>query len=369
MEHQPASPQTAGSRLTSIDALRGFDMFWIIGGDELFRVLGTTLGISFLGYQMDHAEWEGFHFYDLIFPLFLFIVGVVIPISLSKYTAPGTSRAPAYRRIIKRSVLLIVLGFVYWGILKFNFPEFRWPGVLQRIGICYFFASIAVLHLSIRGQAIFTAILLVGYWMILLLIPAPGFQAGDLTMGGNLAGYLDRLILPGKFCCYTFGDNEGILSTIPAIGTALLGAMTGHWLRSGRSQASILKGLVGGGAVCLAVGYLWWPLFPVIKNIWTSSYVMVAAGWSLLLLSLFYYIIDIRSWKRWAFFFIVIGMNPITIYLMGRFVSFGRISEFFLGGIAKLVPAAHDIIIVLGVLACEWIVLFYLQKNKTFLRV
>ena len=367
MNNQPAP--APGGRLLSIDALRGFDMFWIIGADELFRTLGTALNVTWLGYQMEHAEWEGFHFYDLIFPLFLFIVGVVIPFSLSKYTAPGAARGTAYRRILKRTILLILLGFVYWGILKFDFPHFRWPGVLQRIGICYLFASLAALHLRVRGQAILTAGLLLGYWAVLMLIPAPGFRAGDLSMQGNLPAYIDRALIPGTFCCYTYGDNEGLLSTLPAIGTALLGVLTGEWLRSGKPKVKTLQGLLGGAAAALTIGYLWWPLFPVIKNIWTSSFVMVAAGWSLLLLSVFYYVIEMRGWKSWAFFFVVIGMNPITIYIMDRFVSFSRMSEFFLGGAAKLIPAAHDVILVIGMLLCEWLVLYYLYRNKTFLRV
>lgn len=365
MNNQPP----AAGRLISIDALRGFDMFWIIGGDELFRTLGAALNITWFGYQMEHAEWEGFHFYDLIFPLFLFIVGVVIPFSLSKYTVSGASRTGAYRRIVRRAILLILLGFVYWGILKFDFPHFRWPGVLQRIGICYFFASLAALHLKVRGQAILTAALLLGYWALLMFIPVPGFRAGDLTMQGNLPAFIDRAIIPGSFCCYQYGDNEGLLSTLPAIGTALIGVLTGQWLRSGKSQQKTLRGLLTGGGAFLVIGYLWWPLFPAIKNIWTSSYVMVAAGWSLLLLAVFYYIIEIRLWKKWAFFFVVIGMNPITIYIMDRFVSFGRMSEFFLGGTARLIPSAHDVILVIGTLACEWLLLLYLYRKKTFLRV
>jgi predicted acyltransferase len=327
------------------------------------------LGISWFGYQVDHAEWEGFHFYDLIFPLFLFIVGVVIPFSLSRYTTSGASKAQAYRRITKRAIVLILLGFVYWGILQFNFSSFRWPGVLQRIGICYFFASVAVLHLRIRGQAILLAGLLLLYWAILLFIPAPGRTAGDLTMEGNLAGYIDRQLIPGTYCCYHYGDNEGLLSTIPALGTALLGVLTGHWLRSGKSRENILLGLLGGGAGCLIIGYLWWPVFPVIKNIWTSSYVMIAGGWSLLLLAAFYYIIELKQWKKWAFFFIVIGMNPITIYMMSTFVSFGAMGEFFLGGVAKLLPGLHDVVITIGTIACEWLVLYYFYKKGTFLRV
>ncbi len=366
-----ASPRSAlgDDRLTSIDALRGFDMFWIIGGDALFQALGKWLHIPLLETQMEHVAWEGFRFYDLIFPLFLFIVGVVLPFSLTKYSADAADRKAAHWKVFRRAALLILLGWFYWGILQFDIPHFRWPGVLQRIGICYFFAALAVIHLRPRGQAILCATLLLGYWAILRFIAAPGFAAGDYSMQGNLGGYLDRLLIPGTFCCYPNGDNEGILSTIPAIGTALLGVLTGHWLRSGRARGTICLGLLGGALGCLIVGYLWWGVFPVIKNLWTSSYVMVAGGWSLLLLAAFYYAIDVAGWKRWAFPFVIIGVNPITIYLMKQFVPFERISQFFFGGLAHLVPDARVVVVASGALIIEWLVLRYLFRNGTFLKV
>ena len=357
---------TSGHRLLSIDALRGFDMFWITGGDALSRALAAWFGWHWLDRQMEHVPWEGFVFYDLIFPLFVFIVGIVLPMSLRRFE---NRPLEAYPRILRRFALLMLLGWINWGLLQFNFPEMRWPGVLQRIAICYLFAALAVLHFRVRGQAIVAASLLLGYWALLAFVPAPGFHAYDLSMEGNLVGYVDRWLIPGKLCCYPFGDNEGLLSNIPAVATALLGALTGAWLISVRPPREKLRGLVVAGVLSLAVGFAWWPLFPVIKNLWTSSYVMVAAGWSLLLVAAFYFVIDMRGARRWAFPFVVVGMNAITIYVVQNFVDFGAIAKFFLGGMATLVGGAGPVVLALGAIAARWVFLRYLYKNGTFLRV
>jgi predicted acyltransferase len=373
---QTASGRDAGKqRLQSIDALRGFDMFWIIRGDSLFRAIATWLGYPALALQMQHVEWNGFRFYDLIFPLFLFIVGLVLPMSLSKYKGAGSdrsARASVYRRIFQRAVLLFLLGLVYSNILQFNFAEFRWPGVLQRIGICYLIAALVVLHSGVRGQSLLVAGLLAGYWALLRFVPAPGHAPFDLSMEGNLAGYLDRLLIPGRLY-YGYGDNEGILSTIPALCNTLLGALAGHWLMTRRSPAIKALGLFVAAALCLAGGYAWSESFPLNKILWTSSFVLVTVGWSLALLCLFYLLIDVAGWRRWAFFFTVIGMNPITIYVMQQFVDFEKISRFFLGGVMQLVsqsdPAAEKVVLFAGILAAKWLVLLYLYRNRTFLRV
>lgn len=341
-------------------------MFWITGGDILARALAVWLGWHWLDHQMEHLPWEGFVFYDLIFPLFIFIVGIVLPMSLERYKANPSA---AYPRILRRFILLLVLGWINWGLLQFTFTEMRWPGVLQRIAVCYLFASLAVLHLRMRGQALLAASLLLGYWALLAFVPAPGFPAYDLSPEGNLVGYVDRLVLPGKFCCYPFGDNEGLLSHIPAVATCLFGALTGWWFMQPRTPMHKLRGLVLAGVASLAIGFAWAPLFPVIKNLWTSSYVMITAGWSLLLVACFYFVIDIQGARRWAFPFVVIGMNAITIYVAQEFINFADISKFFLGGVASLVGGAGPVVLALGAIAVRWIALRYLHRNGTFLRV
>jgi predicted acyltransferase len=368
----PAAPATG--RLQSIDALRGFDMFWIVGGDALVREFVKWTGWpgrDTVTAQLEHVPWDGFHFYDLIFPLFLFIVGVVIPFSQAKLRARGEPRAAVYRRIALRTALLFALGLVCNGVLQFDWANLRVAGVLQRIAICYGVASLIVLNTGVRGQALITAAILLGYWALLAFVPAPGSQPGDFSMEGNLAGYIDRHFLPGRILkpYYGFGDNEGILSTVPAVATALLGALAGHWLRSGRSAAVTLFGLALAGLVSLGLGTLWGTSFPIIKNIWTSSFVLVAGGWSLLLLALFYGVIDVLGYRRWAFFFVVIGANAITIYVVPRFIDFPKIARFFLGGVIRHSGSFAPVALALAVLAVEWLFLLYLYRKKLFLRV
>jgi len=365
----PASP-----RLLSIDALRGFDMFWIIGGDALFTALARWGEWSFsktIEDQLEHVPWEGFRFYDLIFPLFLFIVGVVLPFSLASHRQKGQSTLQIYWRILRRTVLLFALGLVYNNLLQFDFPELRIAGVLQRIAICYGIAALIVMHVGWRGQAVSAAVILLGYWALLAFVPAPGGVAGDYSKEGSLPGYVDRHYLPGKIYeeYYGYGDNEGLLSTIPAVATALLGALAGQWLRSARSAGHKVLGLIGAGLICLALGYGWWFVFPVIKNLWTSSFVLYAGGWSLLLLALFYGIIDGLGLRWWAFFFIVIGANAIVIYVAPHLLNFDYTAQALFGGLTKRTGAFEPVAFVLAVLTVKWLMLLYLYRKKIFLRV
>jgi predicted acyltransferase len=361
-------------RLESIDALRGFDMFWIVGGEEFAKAWVRWAGWpapALVTEQLEHVEWDGFRFYDLIFPLFLFLVGLVIPFSTAKVRERGGSMAATHWRVLRRTALLFALGLLCNGVLQFEWANLRVAGVLQRIAVCYGIGALIALHLRVRGQVLVTAAILLGYWALLALVPAPGGVAGDYSAAGNLAGYIDRHHLPGKILeqYYGYGDNEGLLSTIPAVATVLLGAMAGHWLRSGRPAGTRLLGLALAGVGCLAVGAVWGSVFPVIKNLWTSSFVLVAAGWSLLLLAGFHAVIDVAGWRRWAFFFIVIGANAITIYVVPRFVDFDKVSQFFLGGAARLAGSAGPVVLAAGVLAAEWLFLLYLYRRRIFLRV
>jgi predicted acyltransferase len=376
MMAEPLDQPPAG-RLRSIDALRGFDMFWIIGGDRLARALGTWVGTP-AGHavrdQMEHVEWAGFRFYDLIFPLFLFLVGVVLPFSLDKLRARGT--AAAYGRVARRTALLFALGLLCNGVLQFDWSHLRVAGVLQRIALCYGIAALIVLNTRTRGQVITLIAILLGYWALLATVAASGGRPGDYTKEGNLAGWVDRHYLPGRIVAayYGYGDNEGLLSTIPAVGTTLLGALAGRWLRTGRGPWAKVAGLAAAGLAALAVGAAWDRSFPVIKNLWTSSFVLVAGGFSLLLLALFYAVIDVLRFRRWAFFFTVIGANAITIYVVPRFVDFDKIDRFFLGGLYRLAAQyggedARQVLAAVGFLAAEWLFLLYLYRRGHFLRV
>ena len=357
-------------RLASVDALRGFDMLWIIGGGAIFANIAQVYShptTDALRQQFYHVEWEGFRFEDLIFPLFLFIVGVVLPFSITRRLERGHSKATLYLHIFKRSAIIIFLGLIYNGLLRFNWAQMRWPGVLQRIGICYFFTALIVVNTKWRTQAIIIVVVLILYWAAMMLIPVPNYGAGDLTMEGCLSSYIDLQLIPGKLY-YGYGDNEGIISTIPAICTVLLGVLAGHWLRSGQMGDRKAAGLAFAGVVSLVLGCAWGQVFPIIKIIWTSSYVLVAGGLSMLLLALFYWIIDVKGYRKWAYFFIIIGMNPITIYFMQRFVDFDRIARFFLIGIMEHINFLEPVIMPLGVVLVKWLFLWFLYRHKIFFK-
>ena len=346
-------------------------MFWIIGGGTFFASLADVHShpvTETIRLQLEHVEWKGFRFEDLIFPLFLFITGVVLPFSLSRRRERGQSRPVLYLHILKRSAVIILLGLIMNGLLGFDWAQMRWPGVLQRIGLCYLLAAMVIMHTKWRAQAIIIAAVLVLYWLAMILIPVPGHGAGDLTMEGCLSSYIDQQLIPGELY-YGYGDNEGLISTLPATCTVLLGALAGCWLRSDRPGGNRkAAGLAIAGVASLAVGLAWGQIFPIIKIIWTSSYVLVAGGLSLLLLALFYWIIDVRGHRKWAFFFIVIGMNPITIYFTQRFLDFGNISEFFLGGAAAHAGMFEPLVLPLGVVLAKWLFLWFLYRHRVFFR-
>jgi predicted acyltransferase len=373
------SPENKPDRLLSLDTLRGFDMFWIAGGEYLMVSLAALTGWPFFQWaasQMEHVEWEGFRFYDMIFPLFLFIAGVSMPFSILKRKQRGENMSSIYKHLVKRLLLLILLGLIYNGLTEhLDLSQQRYSSVLARIGIGWFFAAVIVLNTSIRGQILWFIGILAGYFAIMKLIPVPGYGAGDLSPQGNLAAYIDRFVLPGRLCCYEYGDNEGLLSHIPAIATALLGALSGHLLISNDKRLTGLKKgliLLAAGIICLGLGKLWGLLgFPIIKNLWTSSFVLFAGGWSLILLSVFYLVIDVWKVKKWTFPFIVIGMNSITIYMLNSgIMDFGQMGKYFFGGLAHYFSEpAGQVILISGSILCMWTVLYILYRNKIFLKV
>jgi len=360
------SVSTSGGRLTSIDALRGFDMFWIIGGgevlSELVRVRQNQFTLT-LQAQLEHVSWAGCHFEDLIYPLFLFIIGIVLPFSLARRQEQGQSRGSLYLHCLKRSLLLIVLGSIPGGLLRFE----HWPflgGVLAHIGLCYFLAAILVMHTAWRARAGIVAGYLVCYWLASILIPVPGSGAGVFTEEGSLASYIDRHFITGKLW------NEGPASTPSGIAIILWGSLAGHWLRCSRAGQEKAAGLALLGLASVILGYVWSYSFPMIKRVvWSSSYVTNACGWSLLLLAVFYWVIDVKGYRRWCFFFIVIGMNAITIYFLQSLVNFGDIAKLFVQGIALHAGAVKPLIVPLGVLAVKWALLWFLYRHRIFFKL
>lgn len=363
-------------RLYSLDALRGFDMFWIMGGQALFAGLATLTGwpvLKWWAIQLKHAPWHGFHFYDMIFPLFLFIAGISFPFSLAKRTAMHQSRNKIYSHVIYRGLILVLLGILYNNGLRFNLDELRYGSVLGRIGLAWMFAALIFMNTRLTWRIIWFWAILAGYWLLLLLFPATDLGSNDpFSQTGNLASYIDRLIMPGRLYAGNH-DPEGILSTLPAVSTAILGMLTGEFLMSeypvGKKMLKLLWIIIA-GVTFLIIGKLWDATFPINKNLWSSSFVCFAGGISLLLFALFYLIIDIWNFRKWAFFFVVIGMNPITIYLAGRIISFRHASDFFFGAFSDLFPEVWSQFLGgAGVTAVGWVFLYILFKKKIFLKV
>lgn len=266
-----------------------------------------------------HAEWHGWTHTDLVFPFFLLIVGVALPFSLASRRAREPRKLR--RHVFRRAAILILLGLFLNAFPFFRLETLRYPGVLQRIGLCYLVASLLYIYTSRRAQIAVTVALLLGYWAAMMLTPVPGYGAGRLDAEGNLAAYVDRIFFTGHMWKATW-DPEGLLSTLPALATTLLGVFAGDWLRaSGRSPKQKAGGLFVAGVAGLAVGALWGVWFPINKNLWTSSYVMFTAGYGLVALALCYWLIDVRGWRRWSTPFLVYGANAILLYVLSGLVS------------------------------------------------
>ncbi len=406
-------------------------MFWIIGADSLVvalnRMTHTKTG-SFLAEQLEHADWDGFHFYDLIFPLFVFLVGVSLVFSLTK-SLERVGRREALKRVFRRSILLFVVGILYSGGFTSPWPDIRLMGVLNRIALAYFFAGLLFCFFKPRALVAICAGLLLFYWALMTFVPfrdirltAPSLsrlaeQAGDMQTaayfankasinpstiknspawagvqklfysttnwvtatyekGYNLADHTDFQYLPGKKWD-TFFDPEGFLSTIPAVATCLLGVFAGFLLRNSDipAQRKVLY-LLGSGMAAALIGWLWNLQFPVIKKIWTSSYVLVAGGYSAVILGVFCQVIDVWQKQSWCQPFVWMGMNSITIYLTRNIIGgFAKLAARFAGGDIKLffdkqiAKGFGDMVIaIVGLLLAFWFVHF-LYRKRIFLRL
>jgi len=394
----PCVVAPASARLVSLDALRGFDMLWIMGLDEVLRSLVAASGNASLGWipqQLEHLEWEGFHFYDLIFPLFLFLIGVAIPYSLGKRLARGDSRARIYGHILARVAILVVLGMMVNGnLLTYDPSQFELSySVLQMLALGYLVAAVLFLNLPLRGQVIATALMLVGYWALLAFVPGPGHEMGKFQSGCNLGDWVtDYLVGPWRWQGQEV-QVGWILGILGHASTAMLGVFAGELLRSSQPDVRKIQWLVGLGIGCLLAGVFWcgwvaqawryvtlfgvnwadWPVwFPIIKRRWTSTYVLYAGGWSYLLLALFYLMIDVWKLRGWALVFVVIGSNSIFAYICWQLGhrALRQAGEVFVGGLKPYVgPAWYEAIAWAGASAALWLLLWWLYRNRTFIRV
>ncbi len=370
-------------RLGALDATRGFVMFWIIGGDALAGRLAAAFNCQpFIGLsaQMHHVGWNGFRFYDAIFPTFLFAAGAALPFSSLRRLEEGkTTRGKELLTGAKRALILVLLGLVVNGLLKGNWGEHmenvRFGSVLGRIGIAWFLALAISMFCGGRGRILWLAGLLLGYWAVMMLVPVPEHGAGVLEKGKNLCDYLDQLLMPGKLHGGNH-DPEGLFSTIPAIGTALLGVLAGDFMRHNSRKDDFKAGMLAlAGMAAIAVALLWDLAFPINKQLWTSSFVLMAGGVSLLLFAFFHWLMAARNWTAPAFFFTVIGMNAIAIYVASHgLVNFEGAAYFLFSGaingaIAADLKVYREILMTCGTLAIEWLCLWFLWRQKLFVRV
>ena len=359
-------------RILSVDVLRGFDMFWLIGGTGLalavVKLFGPGVREIFLP-QLEHCKWEGFHFYDLIFPLFEFVMGMSIVFSLSRIVSNEDKRN-AYRRIFRRFILLWGLGILYYGGFKHTWPDMRIVGVLPRLAFTYFIASILFLNFRLRGLLIISVSVLIGYWILLSFVPVPGVGHPSVAPDAHWAKYIDEQFLPGAKHDGTW-DNCGILGTFPATVSALLGVFASLILLNIKEDKKRLYYLLGGGFAMLVIGFIWSIQMPIIKKIWTPTYVLVAGGYSFMLMGIFYWIIDILHFKKWTLIFVWIGVNPITIYLARNVLNFNDLARRFVGGDIALAVGKDWAYLLLNIVSVglSLVLLRFLYNRKIFIKV
>jgi len=371
--------ETKKVRLLSVDALRGFDMFWILGAEGLFAALFTLTGWGIwqtLADQMEHSTWHGITAYDCIFPLFIFLSGVSLGLTVKPIKEyPIVVQKQKYRHAIKRLLLLLFLGVVYnhgWGTgAPFAFDEIRYASVLGRIGVAWFVAAMLLWHTGIRTQAIILVSTLLGYWLLLAFVSIDGYGGGNYSATGALNVWFDQHFLPGARYRNKPLDPEGLLSNICSIMNALIGVFAGRAMKQlAAKPRKILIYLVSSGVIMLVLGFAWSTVFPINKNLWSSSFVLVTCGYSSLLLALFYFLIDVLKWRRWATFFAVIGMNSIVIYLSTSLITWYYTTKSLFGGFITAAPLVwQPLLMVCAGLLIKWLVLYWLYLRKIFIKV
>ncbi|HEX2190658.1 MAG TPA: heparan-alpha-glucosaminide N-acetyltransferase domain-containing protein [Longimicrobiaceae bacterium] len=315
---EPVPVAAPPSRLASLDVFRGIT----VAGMLLVNNPGSW---SHVYDPLEHAKWHGWTPTDLIFPFFLFIVGVAMAFSFPAQAAKGAGRGELLRRAAKRSAVLVLLGLTLAAFPFYDLDPgtLRIPGVLQRIGAAFLLASAVVLFTGARAQALVAALLLLGYWAAMRLVPVPGHGAGSLEPDANLAAYVDRAVLGTAHLwkASRTWDPEGLLSTLPAVATVLLGVLAGRWLRSDRAPAEKAVWMFLAGNAGLLLGLAWHESFPINKNLWTSSYVVFTAGMALHFLAACYWLVDVKGWRRWAFPFVLFGVNAIAAFFLSGIMA------------------------------------------------
>ncbi|HEX3436027.1 MAG TPA: heparan-alpha-glucosaminide N-acetyltransferase domain-containing protein, partial [Pseudacidobacterium sp.] len=374
------NPSVVGTqtRLISLDVLRGITI--------AFMILVNN-GNQYSYWPLKHADWNGWTPTDLVFPTFLFVAGMSLVFSFESRLSKGATKASLFAHAVKRSIILFLLGLVVNGYPFFHLSTLRIYGVLQRFAVCLLIAS--ALHLWNRGaksKIIVLIFSLVAYWIIMRWVPVPGYGLPThdiplLDKDANWVAYLDRHIFPGRLYEGT-RDPEGLLSNLPALGTALLGMLTAMWLRTEKSVRTKFAGILAGAIAGLLIGKIWGHWFPINKKLWTSSYVLFAAGWSLLGLSICYWVVEIKQWKRgWTFPWLVFGSNAIAAYVFSELLSptlwafkFGSehksLGQMIYANVFALIPdrAVGALLYSIAFVAVCFIPVLVLYRKKIFIK-
>lgn len=359
------------SRIASIDALRGFDMLMIIFADRFFYTLdkgANTKWSAFLANQFDHPEWLGSTFYDIIMPLFLFIVGAVIPFALSKRVQENSGMKTIYFKLLRRFVILFILGWIVQGnLLDWDINTFHvFSNTLQAIAVGYVVACLAYIHLEFRGQLILFFSCLILYAILMVTLPLPGIGRSSLVPNGNIAIYLDRLIM-GRFDDGT--QYTWILSGLGFAATTLSGMFAGMLIKSKLPRLKVAQYLALIGGAALFIGIIWGIWHPIVKKVWSSSFVMASSGVCFLLMALFYWIIDVKGWTKWAFPLKVIGMNAIVAYVVSHVIYFPKVADQILHGLEKYMGGYYQAVTVVGGFILLYWILWYMYKKGTFVKI
>lgn len=362
-------------RLYSLDALRGFDMIWIMGlgyGLKGFAKTQESPFWSLIYKEFHHSDWFGLVFWDMIFPLFIFIAGVATPFSLGKRLSQGTPKFSLLVKAFRRALLLYILGFVFEnnGLQIWNLREARFTGDLAKIGFSYFFGVAIFLFAGKRWHFIWLIAILTGYWMLLKFTAAPGFPPGDLSQHGNFISYLERTFMPGKLSRGGY-DMSGFFNNVNAIPNMIGGVLTGTLLRVPKySPMQKTAYMLIAGIALAFVGWIWSFDTPFSESLWTSSFALATIGWSLILMATFYFLIDVKGYQKWAFCLKVIGMNPILIYVSPFFIDWDFTTKAFMGWAIGL--SRHEWLELVywgSQVAIKWLFLYFLYRQKVFLRV
>jgi predicted acyltransferase len=354
----------------SVDALCGFSMFWIVGGSALFTGLAEALPnriTNGFAWQLQHVLWKGLHFSDAVWPLFLFVAGVAARLSLARRRENRESAGSFCGRAWRRALILFGLGMLAQGnLLAWDLSRFHpFYSILHALAAGYLIATLVMVNLGPRGQAITTGGFLLVYWALLMLLPVPGFGAGVLTPVGNAAAYIDRLVL-GQF---QYGTSTWILSYLGFASSVLLGGLAGEILLARWSQRAKVAGLLGAGAALLIVGLAWSAWLPIIRLLWTGSYVLVCGGIGFLFLGLFFAVIDVLGCGNWAFGFVVIGRNAIAAYVATALFDFRHIANVFVGDLLPRAGAWGEFLEASATFTVVWLILFCMYRTRSFVRL